>query len=57
MDVWYVDNRSFALDARILWRTIVAVLSRNGISAGENMTMPPFDPSKTSDITDKEPRT
>jgi len=57
MDVWYVDNRSFALDMKVLAMTVIAVLSRSGVSAGEHVTMPPFDPSKRSDITDEEPRT
>ena len=33
MDVWYVDHRSFALDARILLRSVAAVVSRKGVSA------------------------
>ncbi|MDP8932377.1 MAG: sugar transferase [Actinomycetota bacterium] len=32
MDVWYVDNQSLTLDLKILWRTIVAVARRSGIS-------------------------
>ena len=31
LDVWYVENRSFWLDLRILWRTVIAVLRREGI--------------------------
>jgi sugar transferase EpsL len=42
LDVWYVDNRSFALDMKILWRTIAAVLRRDGISNDGHVTMPPF---------------
>jgi len=42
MDVWYVDHRSFALDARILFRTIAAVVSREGVSAAGVDTMEPF---------------
>ncbi len=30
-DVWYVENQSFWLDIRILWRTSIAVLKRDGI--------------------------
>lgn len=44
MDVWYVDHRSFTLDARIVFMTIGAVFSREGISAEGSATMPPFDP-------------
>lgn len=43
LDVWYVDNRSFALDLRILWLTMLKVLKRDGISAAGEATMPRFD--------------
>lgn len=42
LDVWYVDNRSLALDVRILARTALAVLRREGISAPGEATMPEF---------------
>ncbi|MRS11750.1 MAG: glycosyltransferase [Actinobacteria bacterium] len=42
LDVHYVDNRSFGLDLRILGRTILAVLKREGISAEGEATMRPF---------------
>ena len=32
LDVWYVDNRSLALDLKILWLTIGKVFAREGIS-------------------------
>lgn len=41
-DVWYVDNRSFLLDLRILWMTARKVLHRDGISAAGEATMPVF---------------
>lgn len=41
-DVWYVDNRSFGLDLRILWLTAKTVLRREGISAANDATMPRF---------------
>ncbi len=31
-DVWYVDNRSFWLDIKILFKTFIKVLKREGIS-------------------------
>lgn len=43
MDVWYVDHRSFALDARILLRTVWSVVSREGVSAPGMDTMAPFE--------------
>lgn len=42
LDVWYVDHMSFALDMRILWRTVRAVVGREGISALGHATAPPF---------------
>lgn len=42
MDVWYVENLSFGLDLRILWRTLAAVVRREGISAPGEATMPAF---------------
>ena len=42
LDVWYVDNWSLALDFEILLRTVSAVLTRSGISAEGNATMPEF---------------
>lgn len=42
LDVWYVDNRSFWLDMRIIAMTIVKVVRREGISASGEATMPKF---------------
>lgn len=42
LDVWYVDNQSFALDLKILWLTMLKVIKREGISADGNATMPKF---------------
>jgi lipopolysaccharide/colanic/teichoic acid biosynthesis glycosyltransferase len=42
LDVWYVDNRSFLLDMKILWMTVWQVLSRSGITADQHATMSPF---------------
>jgi lipopolysaccharide/colanic/teichoic acid biosynthesis glycosyltransferase len=42
LDVWYVDNRSFWLDLKILWLTVSQVLRRQGVSADGHATMPPF---------------
>lgn len=46
MDVWYVDHISFALDLKILWLTVKAVLRREGISAEGSATMEDFAGSK-----------
>lgn len=42
LDVWYVDNRSFLLDVKILWLTALKVVKRDGISAAGEATMPKF---------------
>jgi lipopolysaccharide/colanic/teichoic acid biosynthesis glycosyltransferase len=42
MDVWYADHHSFALDVRILLRTVAIVARRRGISAPGEVTMPEF---------------
>ncbi len=42
LDVWYVDNRSFWLDLKILFLTIKKVLAREGISADGEATMSKF---------------
>jgi len=42
LDTWYVDNRTFLLDLRILWMTARKVLFRDGISAEGEATMAPF---------------
>ena len=42
MDVWYVDNRSLRLDARILVATVTSVLKREGISHEGHATRPEF---------------
>jgi lipopolysaccharide/colanic/teichoic acid biosynthesis glycosyltransferase len=46
MDLWYVDNRSFSLDLKILWMTAVKVLKREGISQEGHATMPKFTGSE-----------
>jgi lipopolysaccharide/colanic/teichoic acid biosynthesis glycosyltransferase len=42
MDVWYVDNRSFLLDMKILLLTVERVLARSGISQPGAATMEKF---------------
>lgn len=41
-DVWYVDNRSFWLDMKILWMTAIRVLRREGVSQQGHATMERF---------------
>lgn len=47
-DVWYVDHLSFALDLVILAKTLLKVLDKSGITAGQHATMPEFTGSSSS---------
>lgn len=42
LDVWYVENRTLALDVRILLRTVSRVINRDGISQAGEATMTRF---------------
>jgi lipopolysaccharide/colanic/teichoic acid biosynthesis glycosyltransferase len=42
LDVWYVDNRSFVLDLRILLMTVMRVLRSEGISQEGHATVEEF---------------
>ena len=42
LDIWYVDNRSFMLDLKIMAMTIRQVLKRDGIAYEGSETMPEF---------------
>lgn len=46
LDVWYVENRSFWLDIRILFLTVKKVLIRDGISQQGEATMSRFTGSR-----------
>lgn len=46
LDIWYVDNQSLWLDIKILFLTVKKVLSRDGISAKEHLTISPFRGSR-----------
>lgn len=43
LDVWYVDNKSFWLDLKILWLTFVKVFKREGISQQGHVTAEKFE--------------
>ena len=49
LDVWYVDHQSLWLDIKILFKTVLQVLKRDGISHGEDATMPRFKGSNRDD--------
>lgn len=42
LDVWYVENRSIWLDAKIIFLTLQKVIKRDGISADGEATMSKF---------------
>lgn len=42
LDVWYVDNRSFMLDLKIMALTLIKVIKAEGISGEGTATMPEF---------------
>jgi sugar transferase EpsL len=46
LDVWYVDNRSFLLDMKIIFMTIWKISKREGISQLGQATMEEFNPQK-----------
>jgi sugar transferase EpsL len=43
MDVWYVDNKSFLLDLKILWLTFYKVIKRENINPKGSIEIMPFD--------------
>ncbi|OXB01002.1 lipid carrier--UDP-N-acetylgalactosaminyltransferase, partial [Flavobacterium plurextorum] len=42
-DVWYVDNLSFILDLKILWKTVVKVFRKEGINQEGQATVEAFN--------------
>jgi len=53
LDIHYVDNISFGMDVKILFRTIFKVVKRDGISQDGHVTMSPF----TGNGTEKDHKT
>lgn len=43
LDVWYVENKSFFLDTRILFMTVLKVLKRDGINEAGQATAQKFN--------------
>jgi lipopolysaccharide/colanic/teichoic acid biosynthesis glycosyltransferase len=41
-DIEYVDNKSLWLDLKILWRTFLKVIKRDGVSADNHVTVEKF---------------
>jgi sugar transferase EpsL len=46
MDIWYVENQSFWLDIKIIFLTLKKVISREGISHENEVSMPKFKGNK-----------
>ena len=46
LDIWYVENKSFWLDLKILFKTAKRVIAREGINADGEVTMSRFKGSK-----------
>jgi sugar transferase EpsL len=42
LDVWYVDHRSFWLDMKILWLTLLRVVRPEGVNQPGHATMDKF---------------
>lgn len=42
LDVWYVDHVSFSTDVKVMWRTVLTVVTGKGVNAPDGGTMPPF---------------
>ena len=42
LDVWYVDHRSFGLDLKVLWLTLLQLVRPRGITAEGEATMTEF---------------
>lgn len=52
LDVWYVDNRSMALDLQILWMTLRRLFDRSNVNANTEITMPRFEGSVSAPAQD-----
>lgn len=48
LDVWYVQNRSLALDLRILWRTARMVIRQRGVVPAPTTALPDLDDARRS---------
>lgn len=53
LDVWYVDNRSFLLDVKILFLTVFKVISKSDINQSKDITMEKFTGKNQSVVEDR----
>ena len=42
LDIWYVENRTFWIDLKIMWMTVYKIVARDGIAAKGETTMSKF---------------
>lgn len=47
LDVWYVDNQSLLLDAKILWLTLLKVVQSQNVNQSQHTTMEKFTGTKS----------
>ena len=45
-DIWYIENRSFLLDCKIVYLTIKKIFKREGVNATNSLTMEAFKGNK-----------
>ncbi|MGJ8734266.1 MAG: sugar transferase [Cellulophaga sp.] len=48
LDVWYVENRSFKTDLKIILLTVKKVFFKEGVNSNDNLNMSTFTGSKTT---------
>lgn len=45
-DVWYVENQSFLVDMKIIWRTLLKIFDGSDVSSSTSITMEKFKGTK-----------
>lgn len=53
LDLYYVDNRSWSLDVQIMWKTVLKVLYREGISTDGHVVGAPFAGDSTKPVEER----
>jgi lipopolysaccharide/colanic/teichoic acid biosynthesis glycosyltransferase len=51
-DLWYVQHHTFWLDVKIIAKTIIEAIRREGISQPGHVTAEKFDPHRTENLTE-----
>ncbi len=55
MDIWYVENQSFSLDAKIIMKTIKIVFAMKDVSQSGHVTAAPWTSTKPANTQFEEP--